>query len=310
MEKTKQEKDRILVRTSWISTIGNAVLASTKVAVGLIAGSLAVLSDGVDSSIDVVISLVMLTAAFIVRRPPSRKYPFGLDKAEGVATLALSFVVFFAGIQMLVSSVTTLIEGTVREMPSMLAIWVTVFSIGGKLALAWYQFRVGKHCGSELIIANAKNMRNDVLISVGVLAGLFFTFVLKLPILDTITSCVIAGFILKNGIEIFRGSAVELMDGVRDDSVYRLVFDAVATVPEAKNPHHLRLRQIGGAYMVDLDIELEGDVPVSAAHDVAHRVEDAIRSVVDNVYDIEVHIEPLGAHHDAEPFGVDPGMLK
>ncbi len=309
-EKTKQEKDRILVRTSWISTIGNAVLAGSKVAVGLIAGSVAVLSDGVDSSIDVVISLVMLTAAFIVRRPPSRKYPFGFDKAEGVATLALSFVVFFAGIQMLISTIGALVEGTPREMPTMLAIWVTVFSIAGKLALAWYQFRVGKRCGSELIIANAKNMRNDVLISVGVLAGLFFTFVLKMPILDTITGCVIALFILKNGVEIFRGSAVELMDGVRDEEVYRKVFDAVATVPEARNPHHLRLRQIGGAYMIDLDIEIEGDVPVSAAHEVAHRVETAIRAVVDNIYDIEVHVEPLGAHHDGEPFGVDPEMLK
>jgi cation diffusion facilitator family transporter len=310
MVKTKEEKEKILVRTSWISTIGNAILAGTKVAVGLIAGSVAVLSDGVDSSIDVVISLVMLTAAFVVSRPPSRKYPFGYDKAEGVATLALSFVVFFAGIQMLISTITSLVEGGTRAMPTMLAIWVTVFSIAGKLALAWYQFRVGKRAGSELIIANAKNMRNDVLISVGVLLGLFFTFVLKMPILDTITGCVIALFILKNGVEIFRGSAIDLMDGVRDQTVYRQIFDAVATVPEAKNPHHVRVRQIGGAYMIDLDIELAGDETVETAHNIADRVEDGIRAVVDNVYDIEVHIEPLAGHHKTEPFGVDPGMLK
>jgi cation diffusion facilitator family transporter len=276
----------------------------------MVAGSVAVLSDGVDSSIDVIISLVMLTAAFVVRRPPSRKYPFGYDKAEGVATLALSFVVFFAGIQMLISTITTLVEGGTRAMPDNWAIYVTLFSIAGKLALAWYQFRVGKRAGSDLIIANAKNMRNDVLISVGVLLGLFFTFVLKMPILDTITGCVIALFILKNGVDIFRDAAVELMDGVRDQSVYRQIFDAVAQVPEAKNPHHVRIRQIGGSYMIDLDIELGGDVTVKEAHAVADRVEDVIRESITNVYDIEVHTEPLGAHHKTEPFGVEPNMLK
>jgi cation diffusion facilitator family transporter len=211
---------------------------------------------------------------------------------------------------MLISTITTLVEGAEKEMPTMLAIYVTVFSIVGKLALAWYQFRVGKRVGSELIIANAKNMRNDVLISVGVLAGLFFTFILKMPILDTITGCVIALFILKNGVDIFRDSAVDLMDGVRDQSVYRQIFDAVAQVPEAKNPHHVRIRQIGGSYMIDLDIELAGDVTVAAAHAVADRVEDVIRANINNVYDIEVHTEPLGAHHRTEPFGVDPEMMK
>lgn len=305
MSEDRRDKERILVRTSWISTIGNATLAASKVAVGLIAGSMAVLGDGVDTSIDVVISLVMLTTAFIISRPPSRRYPFGYDKAENVATIVLSMVVFFAGIQMFIPSVKMVFSGEVRELPGMLSIWVTVFSIAGKFALSWYQFRVGKRSGSDLIIANAKNMQGDVLISVGVLVGLFFTYVLKLPILDAVTSLIISLWIIKIGVGIFLESGRELMDAVRDETVYHRIFDAVGRVPEAKNPHHLRMRLIGGKYMIDLDIELDGEMSVAEAHLIADRVEGSIRAEIVDVYDIEVHVEPLGAHHKAEPFGVD-----
>lgn len=305
MKEDKREKERILVRTSWVSTIGNAVLASSKVAVGLIAGSMAVLGDGVDTSIDVVISLVMLTTAYIIRRPPSRKYPFGYDKAENIATIVLSLVVFFAGVQMFIPSVKMVFSGEERELPGMLSIWVTVFSIAGKFALSWYQFRVGKRSGSDLIIANAKNMQGDVLISIGVLAGLFFTYILKMPILDAVTSLVISLWIVKIGVGIFLESGRELMDAVKDETIYHRIFDAVARVPEAKNPHHLRTRLIGGRYMIDLDIEVEGGVSVAEAHETADRVEESIRAEIGNVYDIEVHVEPLGAHHKAERFGVD-----
>jgi divalent metal cation (Fe/Co/Zn/Cd) transporter len=111
--------------------------------------------------------------------------------------------------------------------------------------------------------------------------------------------------IIRTAVGIFLGSAGELMDGVKDESAYHKVFDAVGRVPEACNPHHLRIRSIGGRYMIDLDIELAGEMSVTEAHTIADRVEESIRAAIPNIYDIEVHIEPLGAHHRAEPFGVD-----
>ncbi len=305
----KREKERALVVTSWVSTVGNSVLAGTKIAVGLVAGSMAVLGDGLDSASDVVISIVMLVTAGIVSRPPSRRYPFGLDKAEGVATLVLSLVIFYAGVQMLVSSVGIMVSGETRELPQTLALWVTALSIAGKLCLAWYQFRVGRRVDSALIVANAKNMRSDVLISAGVLLGLGFTYLFRLPILDAVTGCLIGAYIVWTAVGIFRSSAVELMDGVSDGEVYRRIFEAVGRVPEARNPHHVRARPVGGAWMIDLDIELEGTLTVDDAHEVAERVEESIRAAVEKVYDIEVHVEPLGCCHTREPFGVSPGHL-
>ena len=91
-------REKILIRTSWVSTIGNAILSASKIIIGLFVGSLAVLGDGIDSATDVIISIVMIFTARIMNRPPSKKYVFGYEKAEGIATKILSLVIFYAGI--------------------------------------------------------------------------------------------------------------------------------------------------------------------------------------------------------------------
>lgn len=297
-------KDKTLMRASWISTIGNAALSILKVTVGLFAGSLAVLSDGIDSATDVVISVIMIFTARIIHRPPNEKYVYGYEKAESIATKILSLVIFYAGVQMLFSSVRTIFSSEVREMPGTIAIYVTLISIIGKLGLAWYQFRQGKKINSSLLIANAKNMRNDVIISAGVLLGLFFTFILKLPVLDSVTGLIVSVFIIKSSITIFLDSNVELMDGVKDVSVYNKIFEAVEQVPGASNPHRVRSRQIGGLYLIALDIEADGNITLNEAHNIAEEVDLSIRDAIENIYDIVVHVEPEGTCQDNEPFGI------
>ena len=303
------EKKKLLIKTSWISTIGNAILSVSKIIVGLWSGSLAVLGDGIDSATDVVISVVMIFTARIMNRPPSQKYVYGYEKAEGIATKILSLVIFYAGVQMFISSVEKTFSSAPRELPATIAIYVTVFSILGKLSLAFYQYRQGRKINSSMLMANAKNMRNDVIISVSVLLGLVFTFILKLPILDAIAGLVVSLFIIRSSVGIFMDSNVELMDGVKDVSVYRKIFDAVEKVPGATNPHRVRSRLIGNLYMIDLDVEADGSSTLNEAHSIADAVEQSIKDSIENVYDIVVHIEPSGKHHPTEKFGMNKTML-
>ena len=137
-------REKILIRTSWVSTIGNAILSVSKIVVGLLSGSLAVIGDGIDSATDVVISVVMIFTARLMNKPPSKKYVFGYEKAESIATKVLSLVIFYAGAQMLVSSVESIFSNETKEIPSAIAIYVTVFSIVGKLLLSTYQYKQGK----------------------------------------------------------------------------------------------------------------------------------------------------------------------
>lgn len=303
-------REKILIRTSWISTIGNAVLSVSKIIVGLLAGSLAVLGDGIDSATDVIISVVMIFTARIMSRPPSKKYVFGYEKAESIATKILSLVIFYAGMQMLLSSVESIFSDEAKEIPSAIAIYVTVFSIVGKFLLALYQYKQGKKISSSMLTANAVNMRNDVVISSGVLLGLIFTFIFKLPILDSITGLIISLFIIKSSVGIFMDSNVELMDGVKDVNIYNKIFEAVEKVSGAGNPHRVRSRMIGNLYNITLDIEVDPQMTLMQAHEIADAVEKSIENSIDNVYDILVHVEPAGKCQTDEKFGIDKGMVE
>lgn len=302
-------REKVLIRTSWVSTMGNAILSVSKIVVGLLAGSLAVVGDGIDSATDVIISIVMIFTARIMSRPPSQKYVFGYEKAESIATKILSLVIFYAGMQMLLSSIGSIFSDEAKEIPAAMAIYVTVFSIIGKLLLAGHQYHEGKKINSSMLMANAINMRNDVVISSGVLLGLIFTFIFKLPILDSITGLIISLFIIKSSISIFMDSNVELMDGVKDVNIYNKIFEAVEKVPGAGNPHRVRSRMIGNLYNITLDIEVDPQMTLLQAHEIADAVEKSIEDSIDNVYDILVHVEPAGKCQTDEKFGIDKDMV-
>lgn len=303
-------REKSLIRTSWISTIGNLILSISKIVVGLFAGSLAVLGDGLDSATDVIISVVMIFTARIMNKPPSQKYVYGYEKAESIATKVLSLFIFYAGMQMFVSSVQSIFTSETKELPDIIAIYVTIFSIIGKLLLALYQYKQGKKINSSLLMANAVNMRNDVLISVGVLIGLLFTFIFKLPVLDTITGFIISVFIIRSSICIFMDTNVELMDGVKDESIYKKIFEAVEDVPGASNPHRVRSRMIGNLYMIVMDVEANGHITLDEAHEISNQVEASIKKKIEHVYDIVVHIEPKDKCHNEEKFGMEPNLIK
>lgn len=308
METTDSRED-ILIKTSWVSTIGNAILSISKIVIGLFSGSLAVVGDGIDSATDVVISVVMIFTARIMNRPPSQQYAYGYEKAEGIATKILSVIIFYAGIQMFMSSIQSLFSDEPKLLPGTIAIYVTVVSIIGKLGLACYQYKQGKKIESSMLIANAVNMRNDVIISAGVLLGLVFTFLFNQPVLDTVTGLLISLFIIRSSIKIFKESNVELMDGVKDISIYEKIFEAVDKVPGAINPHRVRSRQIGSMYMIALDIEADGNISLNEAHSIAEKVEESIKNSIENVYDIIVHVEPKDEEHNVEKFGVNKEMI-
>jgi len=291
-------------KASWVSILGNAFLSILKIVIGFISGSLAVVGDGIDSASDIIISIITLITARIISKPPDIKHPYGYERADTIASKALSFIIFFAGIQLAISTISKLIEKTPQEIPSIIAIYVTIISIIGKLLLALYQFKIGKKTKSSMLLANAKNMQNDVIISVAVLVGLIFTFVLKIPSFDTIIALAVSVWIMFTAYKIFMQSNIELMDGVKDPTIYNKIFEAVSEVKGVYNPHKVRLRKIGYNYIIEIDIEVDGNLSVNESHKIAHLVEKSIKHKIENVYDILIHIEPYGSIDKDEKYGV------
>ena len=297
-------RTQMIKRASWIGIIGNGIMALVKVSIGLSAGSLAVVGDGIDSTSDIVMSVISLFTAIIIAKPPDTKHPYGHFRAETIATTILAFVMLFVGFELIRTSLSGIISSEVRGIPDRIAIAAIVFSIIGKIFLALYMKRVGKRINSSVLIANGKNMQSDIIISCGVLTGLVSIYIFKLPFLDYILGIAISLWIIFTAFKILFETNTELMDGVEDRSVYKAIFEAVEKSPGALNPHRTRVRKMANLYVIDIDIEVDGTISVTAAHDIAMTVENEIKNNVDNVYDIMVHIEPRGNVETKEKFGV------
>ncbi|AHC14959.1 cation diffusion facilitator family transporter [Salinispira pacifica] len=300
-----QRRESQLRTAGIVGIAGNALLAGAKITVGYLTHSLAVIGDGIDSATDIITSVIGLFTASIANKPPDREHPYGHQRAETIATKLLSFTITFAGIQLFISTVKHLIDGETLEIPGNAALYVTLFSIAGKIALALYKGRLGRRINSPMLKADAQNMRNDVLLSTTVLTGVVLSQLLALPILDRILALGISVIIIKSGVGIFMETSEELMDGLDDPDVYRTLFSAVREIPGVHHPHRARIRKINFQLLVDLDIEVKADLTVQEGHSIANKVESRIKERVPEVSDVLVHVEPLGVQHAQESYGLD-----
>ncbi|ADK79369.1 cation diffusion facilitator family transporter [Sediminispirochaeta smaragdinae] len=312
-EKGRKPSDfriRMIRRASWVGILGNGLLSALKVTVGFFSGSLALVGDGIDSATDVVTSFVSLLTAGIVERPPDNEHPYGHARAETVATKILGFLIFFAGAQLALSTLRSLFSGVSRPLPEFPAAMVALVSVVGKSLLAFYKLRVGRTIDSPMLIADARNMTGDVVISLGVFAGIGATLLSGIAFLDSIIALLVSLWIMKVAFSIFMEAGDELMDGLDNPDLYRRLFDAVGTVKGAGNPHKARIRKLGNACIVDLDIEVDGAISVAEGHEIAREVERAIHLQLKNVYDVQVHVEPLGNLEKKERFGLSRQSLE
>ncbi len=293
-----------IVFASWISIIGNALLALLKLVVGFVSGSFAVIADGIDSSADIISSVVTLVAARVVQKPPNIKFSYGYVKADTVATKVLSMLIFLAGAQLAISTVQRLISQEVNTIPAMIAIYVTLFSMVGKILLSLYLKSIGKNTNSNMLVTMGIHMRNDMLISFTVLLGLLTTIYFQIAVIDKIIALIISILIMYEAIKIFLKSNTDLMDGIDDPNLYNKLFEALKKVEGAHNPHRTRARKIGSWYMINLDIEVDPKMSVLEAHGIAKKVEDIIKEDIKNVYDVMVHVEPTGNLESDEKFGI------
>jgi cation diffusion facilitator family transporter len=308
MEQDISDKARLIRIASLTALIGNTLLAAVKIGTGIYSGSLAVIGDGIDSSMDVLIAIMTLVVSKIISRPADAGHPWGHGRAETVATTLLSCILFFAGAQLAINSGREIIFGVEREVPSMPALIVTLVSIAGKLLLAWSQYMFGKKANSPMLIANAKKMSADVLLSAGVLVGLGASIFFNIALIDSWAALLVGVWVFKSALGIFSEANTELMDGGSDKALYQTVFDAVKSVEEAGHPHRVRMRRIAGMWDIDIDIEVPPNMKVIEAHWIAYEVETAIKKRIENVYDIMIHVEPAG-NIENEGYGLSEEIL-
>lgn len=311
----KISRERLIRIAGIIAVVGNGALAILKLVIGSKANSLALIGDGIDSSCDVAIAILTIIIGAIIAMPSDKEHPWGHGRAETTASMALAFIIFFAGFELASSSIQSLkdfINGSVgANAISGFAIVASIISIVGKILLAISQFYFGKKAQSTILLSNAENMKNDIFISSSVLVGIALSTLCKMPVLDSVVAFLVALWVIKNAITLFLEMNTELMDGTKNESVYEELFEAIKTVKGATRPHRVRIRKIASLWDIDLDIEVDAMMSVHEAHDIAENVADAIRARISSVYDIMVHVEPAGHqdHHPEEQYGLSENDL-
>ena len=295
-----------------IALIGNLALAITKLVMGFLSSSMAVIGDGIDSSTDVLIAIVTLVIGKIITIPSDTEHPWGHARAETTATLALSFIIFFAGAQLVLQSAQKIIINDYTEQTSMIALYAAVISIIGKTILAFIQYRLGSIADSQIVKANAMNMKNDIIMSASVLIGLILSKIFKAPILDPIIALVVGLWVIKNAAELCIEMNTELMDGNVDKEIYKKLFEAVSNAKQVYNPHSARIRKMASSFDIDLDVEVEPSMTVYEAHEIIEKLEESIRKEIPDIYAVTIHMEPLNSscHQPQEEFGLSPDNLQ
>lgn len=304
------KRSKKIVQASIVGIVGNAILAIVKIIAGVISGSFAVVAHGIDSIADVATFILSWVTAKIINRPPDNSFPYGYRRAEAITTTILAFVIFFVGAQLLISSIENLINYKSHELPGTLALYITVISIIGKIIIGFWQLKIGKKVDSKMVIANAKNMFNDLYISISILIGLSFTYFLNIPIIDLILGALVSLWIIKTAIEIFLDANIELMDGLKDQALYKEIINHVNNVESVSNPHKIRIRKHGNMIVIEMDLEVPPNMSVSDAHSLSHKVEDHLYNKINNIYDIIIHIEPFGNNEKAEKFGLHENIIE
>jgi len=294
--------DKKLRQVAIIAVATNLLLAVLKVTVGLIFKSMAVLADGIDTSTDILTSSTMLLATIISRRPPDKEHPYGHQKAENIGAKIISFVVFYAGVSLLIESLHRLITGRYQVLEGFLPLLVAVLSVAGKTFLFTIEYSTGKKYKSNSMIAEAKNMRNDILLSGLVFLGVGLNKI-GLAWMDPLIGVVMSGIIIKVAWEVFEENAHELMDGLKEEEmwIYENIFK-VCKECGALNPHKVRVRKVGGKFDIDMDIEVTGTMSVKEAHDITKCIKRKL-SDTKEIYDVVIHVEPE-ENDETEPFGL------
>jgi cation diffusion facilitator family transporter len=218
-------------------------------------------------------------------------------------------VIFFVGAQLIVSSFSDLIDGSHSAVPSSLTMIVPIISMVGKILLAISQYRLGKKAQSPMIMANAKNMSSDVLISLGVLIGFGISHLTGSAHADSIVAILIGAWVIKTALGIFIDANLELKDEKKNMRSYHVIVEAVDAVDGASTPHRARIRCVGGFWDISFDIFVDPNCTVSQAHKIASKVEKEIKARLENVYDVMIHVEPMG-DDTKEVFGLSEDDLK
>ena len=290
---TSTEK-ALTIKVSKISIATNIGLTMMKLLAGLVAHSGAMVADAVHSASDVFGSFLVIIGANVSGKAADHEHPYGHDRMECVISIILANILLLVGAGIGLSGLEKIFSGhySALVVPGRLALLAAVISIAVKEGLFWYTCIAAKKINSVSLMAEAWHHRSDALSSIGSFAGILGAR-LGYPVLDPLASVIIAIFILKVALDIYKETLDRMVDRSCDEATESAMRQLVRSYDGVLSLDLLRTRLFGSKMYVEVEIAADGNQPLRQAHDIAVMVHNGIEENFPLVKHCVVHVNPV-----------------
>jgi cation diffusion facilitator family transporter len=265
---TPAERAAAASRSTWVSVGVNVVLTVIQIVVGVLAKSQGLIADGIHSLSDLVADFVVLFAGHHAKKDADEKHPYGHQRFETAASLALGTILLAVGVGMLWSALHKLQAPEAVPTVHIMALWVAGGALIAKELLFRYMLAVAKRVKSSMLVANAWHARSDAASSLVVGLGIVGNLA-GYPILDPIAALIVGLMVTKMGWEFGWDALHDLMDRAVDEEEVEAIRQTLLATPGVSGVHDVRTRKMGDMVVVDAHLEVDALITVEAGHDIA-----------------------------------------
>lgn len=273
-----------------LSLASNVLLVILKITAGVASGAISVLAEGVQSSIDVLASLIIIWTVQAAASPPDQSHPYGHGKLESLAALGQMILISLSAFYILSAAMSRWMNPVQPHFgwgASALFIALVVnFFVSRHLQ------KVAEETHSQALLAEAAHLRSDMLSCGGVLIGLGATWYFGIPRLDPLIAGIMAIVVIASAVKLGRETLRPLLDEKLPADEEFQIQNVLEADPRVLAYHRLRTRQAGASRLMDVHVLLDDELSFSASHAISEEIEDAIRRVLPNL-DVIVHAEPF-----------------
>ena len=284
--------NNLAYRVSFISIIINVFLSIIKFIAGVIGNSSAMISDAIHSLSDVISTFVVIIGIYASKKEADEKHRYGHERYECISAIILSFILLLTGLYVGYNGIKSLIDKSYLDNNiTYYALVAAIVSIVVKEWMYHYTIKVAKKINSSSLKADAWHHRSDALSSFGALIGIGGAM-LEYKFLDPIASIIICIFIVKAAIDIMKESFDKVMDVSLDDFKIEKIKNIVLKEEGVKRIDDIKTRIFGNKAYIDLEIAVDGNMTLNAAHNIAEKVQDKIEEELKECKHCMVHVNP------------------
>lgn len=278
-------------RSTLVSVFVNIALTIVQAAIGVIAGSQALIADAAHSLSDLVSDFVVLVAGHHSRKDADLDHPYGHQRFETAASLALGALLLAVGVGMLWTAVQKIEHPEQVQPVKLVALWVAIGALIAKELLFRYMLRVAERVRSSMLVANAWHARSDAASSLVVALGIGGNL-LGYHVLDPVAAIVVGLMVARMGLQFGWDALSDLMDRAADEDTVAALRQTMLETPGVLGLHDLKTRKMGDLILVDVHLEIAADLTVEQGHAIAVAARERAMQR-DDVLNVMTHVDPV-----------------